>query len=193
MRKGLLLTFSMMIIAGMILAFQSVWALPTYTGEVVGVYRHYIDVKKEDGRVASFRVGWRTRYYPHRQPLYGETVRVEYAYRRGANVAYTVTILSAPPPPAPPSHPVPGPVIAPETRLTGAVTVTRTRVNIRSGPGKGYPIVTRVDAGQVLGLKGRTGSWYQVYLKDQKATGWIHSTMVRVDKLKTVPGKTKGA
>ncbi|MCP4665948.1 MAG: SH3 domain-containing protein [Deltaproteobacteria bacterium] len=148
--------------------------------------RRYLVVKRHDGHTATFRIGWRTRYYPDRRPRLGERVRVGYVYRKGENVGYTVTMLNSAR-----RYRDPAPVTVPETALSGQVTVMKKRVNIRTGPGRGYPVVTRVSTGQVLKLKGRIGSWYQVHVKGRKVTGWIYSNLVRVDRLERIQGGSK--
>ena len=53
-----------------------------------------MDVENEkDKALISFRIGRKTVYSPHRYPIPGERVKVEYLPHRGNFVAYTVTIL----------------------------------------------------------------------------------------------------
>jgi hypothetical protein len=53
-----------------------------------------MDVENEkDKALISFRIGRKTVYTPHRYPIPGERVKVEYLPHRGNFVAYTVTIL----------------------------------------------------------------------------------------------------
>jgi uncharacterized protein YgiM (DUF1202 family) len=185
MRKNLFI-FTLIVLLGLVVALQEAFAFRAFTGRVAGIDLRHLIVKRHDGYVATFRIGWRTRYYPNRRPLIGERVRVEYLYRRGENVGYTVTMLASVR-----RHPDPAPVPVPGSTLRGEVTVVKSRVNIRTGPGRGYPIATMVDKGQVLTLKGQTGSWYQVLVPHQQITGWIHSSLVRVEKLERVPQGTK--
>ena len=182
MRKNLFV-FALIILLGLAVCLQEVLALRAFTGRVTGIDRRHLVVKRHDGHAAAFRIGWRTRYYPNRRPLLGERVRVDYVYRRGENVGYAVTMIGSVR-----RHPDPAPVPVPETALSGQVIVMKTRVNIRTGPGRGYPIVTMVNTGKVLKLKGQIGSWYQVDVPDQHVTGWIHSSLVRVDRLERIQG-----
>lgn len=64
-------------------------------GTVLGMRaRIWLDVRSEkDKAVVNFRIGHKTVYTPHRYPLVGEKVKVEYLTERGVPVAYTVTIL----------------------------------------------------------------------------------------------------
>lgn len=180
MRKNLFI-FALIILLGLAVCLQEALALRSFTGRVTGIDRRHLVVQRYDGYRAAFRIGWRTRYYPKRSPMLGERIRVDYVYRRGENVCYSVTILRSvyrPPDPAP--------VPIPETALTGQATVMKSRVNIRSGPGRGYPIVTMVNIGQVLELRGQIGSWYQVYIPRQRTNGWIYARLVRVDRLERI-------
>lgn len=54
------------------------------------------------------------------------------------------------------------------------------RVNIRSGPGAGFPVVTVVSAGHQLVLLSRNAdnSWIQVQLYGSGATGWVNARYV---------------
>lgn len=56
------------------------------------------------------------------------------------------------------------------------VAVSVARLNVRQGPGTGYPIVTVAERGQVLQVTGDVGEW----LKVQNATlvGYVHSDFV---------------
>lgn len=56
-------------------------------------------------------------------------------------------------------------------------TVQGARVNIRSGPGTTYSVITVVSAGQRLKGLGKQGDWYQVELPDGRI-GWIFSSLV---------------
>ncbi|WP_377889629.1 LysM peptidoglycan-binding domain-containing protein [Alkalihalobacillus sp. R86527] len=56
--------------------------------------------------------------------------------------------------------------------------VTRTdRANIRTGPGKGYNIITQMRAGARLAVKGIRDSWYKVELYDG-TEGWVSDSIV---------------
>jgi hypothetical protein len=64
-------------------------------GKVLGIRaRLWLDVQSEkDKAIINFRIGHNTVYTPQRYPYVGEKVKVEYLTRRGAPMAYTVTIL----------------------------------------------------------------------------------------------------
>ena len=64
-------------------------------GKVLGIRaRLWLDVQSEkDKAIINFRIGHNTVYTPHRYPLVGEKVKVEYLTQRGVPVAYTVTML----------------------------------------------------------------------------------------------------
>lgn len=53
-------------------------------------------------------------------------------------------------------------------------------VNIRSGPGTGYQVVSRAGQGERFNLVGRADDWYQVVL-DNGRTGWVVSWLVDVN------------
>ncbi|MGB9630096.1 MAG: hypothetical protein ACPL6D_15685 [Thermodesulfobacteriota bacterium] len=56
--------------------------------------RRWMEVENEqDKSIVNFRIGRKTIYTPHRYPLPGERVKVEYLFHRGVPVAYRVTIL----------------------------------------------------------------------------------------------------
>jgi len=57
------------------------------------------------------------------------------------------------------------------------VTVSSQKANIRSGPGTNYTSVAQVDAGNVLGVLGDSGEWYEVLLP-QGGKGWISKGVV---------------
>ncbi|RLA84406.1 MAG: hypothetical protein DRG40_05840 [Deltaproteobacteria bacterium] len=96
-----------------------------------------------------------------------------------------VPTAAPPPPPAPaaPAPPAPAattPSAAPSYVAFPAAktfTVQGARVNIRSGPGTTYSVITVVSAGQRLKGLGKQGDWYQVELPDGRI-GWIFSSLV---------------
>ena len=184
---------------GLLLCLHDSLAFSVYTGKVVGVSRRQLQVQGADGSIAMFRVGWRTRYYPNRQPLLGENVKIEYMYDKGENVGYTVAILTGPPAPPPPASPPPPPaspppppatsgppppVVGPETAISGEIIVLRS-ANVRSGPASTYPIVAVAHKGRSLRLKGQSKGWYLVYLPERKRVGWVYSGLVRVVKIES--------
>lgn len=62
--------------------------------------------------------------------------------------------------------------------VTGTVTVTGSSVNIRSGPGTNFPVVTKVNKNATLTVKEQAFGWYKVVLPDGTTTGWIASWLV---------------
>lgn len=64
------------------------------------------------------------------------------------------------------------------TSVTGTVTVTGSVVNIRTGPGTNFPVVTKVNKGTTLTVKEQAFGWYKVVLPDGTTTGWIASWLV---------------
>lgn len=166
-------------------------AFQLHEGKVMGIepsrlVRHIIHVQGADGKEVAFLVGMRTKYIPKRMPLIGERVRVKYLYKKGWHIGYVVTIL-------PPGAPVPQPsqVLKPDIMLSGQLSVIKEQANFRSGPGAQYQIIAGVVKGQVLILKGQTKSWYYVVLPDRQVAGWVHSGLVKIDKME-VPPQTPG-
>ena len=51
------------------------------------------------------------------------------------------------------------------------------RVNIRSGPGTNYSILTTLSKGEEVKGLGKQGKWYQVQLSDGRV-GWVYATLV---------------
>ena len=64
------------------------------------------------------------------------------------------------------------------TSASGTVTVTGNTVNIRSGPGTNFPVVTKVNKNVTLTVKEQAFGWYKVVLADGTTTGWIASWLV---------------
>lgn len=58
------------------------------------------------------------------------------------------------------------------------VTVTGTSVNVRTGPGTNFPVVTKLNTGAQLTVKEQAFGWYKVVLPDGNTTGWIASWLV---------------
>lgn len=76
------------------------------------------------------------------------------------------------------------------TTISGTVTVTGNNVNVRTGPGTNFPVVTKVSKGTTMTVKDSAFGWYKVVLPDGNTTGWIASWLV--DTSGMVPSKTKG-
>lgn len=58
------------------------------------------------------------------------------------------------------------------TVVIGTATVTGNRVNVRTGPGTNFPVITQVNKGEMVTLRDQAFGWYKVTLKDG-TTGWI--------------------
>lgn len=72
------------------------------------------------------------------------------------------------------------PTAGQSTSASGKVMVTGNTVNIRSGPGTNFPVVTKVNKGTTLTLMEQAFGWYKVVLTDGSSTGWIASWLVQV-------------
>ncbi len=57
--------------------------------------------------------------------------------------------------------------------VSGTATVTGNRVNVRTGPGTNFPVITQVNAGDVVTLRDQAFGWNRVVLSDGTTTGWI--------------------
>lgn len=64
--------------------------------------------------------------------------------------------------------------------VSGTATVTGSRVNVRSGPGTNFPVVTQVNKGDTVTLKDQAFGWYKVVLADGATTGWIAGWLMNV-------------
>lgn len=77
-----------------------------------------------------------------------------------------------------------GPGITPTagttTTVSGTVTVTGNKVNVRTGPGTNFPVVTQVNKGAVVTLKDSAFGWYKVVLSDGSTTGWIAAWLLNL-------------
>lgn len=69
------------------------------------------------------------------------------------------------------------PTAGTKTVVSGTVTVAGNVVNIRTGPGTNFPVVTKVKKGDSLTIKEQAFGWYRVALKDG-TSGWIASWLV---------------
>ncbi|MDO4286596.1 MAG: SH3 domain-containing protein [Eubacteriales bacterium] len=78
---------------------------------------------------------------------------------------------------------------APATTSTSSTTVYSTlSLNVRSGPGTGYGIVTTMSKGQSATKIGVSGSWYQVKVNGK--TGYVSSKYVTTSKPSTSSSST---
>lgn len=87
-----------------------------------------------------------------------------------------------------------GPGVAPSTGMQpsagGTGTVQGNSVNVRTGPGTNFPVVTKVNTGDTVDIKDQAFGWYKVVLPDGATTGWIASWLV--DTGGTVPAAPQG-
>ncbi|BBB90314.1 MAG TPA: DUF3794 domain-containing protein [Methylomusa anaerophila] len=60
---------------------------------------------------------------------------------------------------------------------SGETTITGNVVNIRTGPGTNFPIVTKVNQGDTVVIRDQAFGWYNVVLYDG-TTGWVASWLV---------------
>ena len=74
--------------------------------------------------------------------------------------------------------------------VSGTATITGNSVNIRTGPGTNFPIVTKVNTGDIVTIKEQAFGWYKVVLPDGATTGWVASWLVNTGN--GVPAKPKG-
>ena len=72
---------------------------------------------------------------------------------------------------------------------SGTGTINGTNVNIRTGPGTNFPVLTKIDKGVVVTIKEQAFGWYKIVFADGK-TGWVASWLV--DTGNGVPAKPKG-
>jgi len=76
-----------------------------------------------------------------------------------------------------PSNVVVAPAVTPAAgtsmAVSGMSTVTANRVNVRTGPGTNFPVVTQVNKGDTVTLKDQAFGWNKVVLSDGNTTGWI--------------------
>jgi uncharacterized protein YgiM (DUF1202 family) len=66
----------------------------------------------------------------------------------------------------------------PAVRGFGIVETQRTRLNIRSGEGTNYRIVTKADKGEQVILLGKSDQWYHVLLQNG-TIGYAHSDFIK--------------
>jgi hypothetical protein len=89
---------------------------------------------------------------------------------------------------------VAGPGITPtagtDMGVSGTATITGTSVNIRTGPGTNFPIVTKVTQGSTVTIKEQAFGWYKIVLPDGATTGWVASWLVNTGS--GVPTAPKG-
>lgn len=77
------------------------------------------------------------------------------------------------------------------TTVGGVATITGSNVNVRTGPGTNFPVVTKVNKGETLTIKDDAFGWYKVVLSDGNTTGWVASWLVDTG-TGTTPAAPKG-
>ncbi|WP_378951176.1 SPOCS domain-containing protein [Pelosinus sp. sgz500959] len=61
--------------------------------------------------------------------------------------------------------------------ISGTGTINGTSVNIRTGPGTNFPIVTKVNKDTTVTIKEQAFGWYKIALSDG-TTGWVASWLI---------------
>jgi hypothetical protein len=79
------------------------------------------------------------------------------------------------------------PTTGTQVAVSGTTTVTGSVVNVRTGPGTNFPIVTKVNRGATVTLRDQAFGWYRVVLADGTTTGWIASWLLSVGGVPTTP------
>ncbi|EIW15889.1 MULTISPECIES: SPOCS domain-containing protein [Pelosinus] len=74
--------------------------------------------------------------------------------------------------------------------ISGTATITGNSVNIRTGPGTNFPVVTKVNTGERVTIKEQAFGWYKIVLSGG-TTGWVASWLVNTG-TGTVPTAPKG-
>ncbi|MBP2628332.1 MAG: hypothetical protein H6Q68_3043 [Firmicutes bacterium] len=85
---------------------------------------------------------------------------------------------------------VTGPGISPTAGtmmgVSGTATINGSSVNIRTGPGTNFPVVTKVNKGATVTIKEQAFGWYKVVLADGN-TGWVASWLVETAGVPSAP------
>lgn len=77
-----------------------------------------------------------------------------------------------------------GLAFAGDARAQGAVEVTASSLNVRSGPGTGNGVIGSAGAGQVYPVLARSGSWANIQFGGR--AGWAHSDYLRASTAQVV-------
>jgi hypothetical protein len=72
--------------------------------------------------------------------------------------------------------------IIPEEDTGPIMKVKGNVVNVRSGPGTNFPVVSKVNRGDVVRISDQAFGWYKVTLPDNITTGWIASWLLAAPK-----------
>lgn len=80
------------------------------------------------------------------------------------------------------------PTVGTQTVISGAATVTGDNVNVRTGPGTNFPVVTKINKGAGVTIKEQAFGWYKVVLANG-TMGWVASWLVNSGTTTTTPAK----
>jgi hypothetical protein len=74
--------------------------------------------------------------------------------------------------------------------ISGTATITANSVNIRTGPGTNFPVVTKLNKGDQVTIKDQAFGWYKVVMSGG-TTGWVASWLADTG-TGTMPSAPKG-
>jgi Tol biopolymer transport system component len=68
--------------------------------------------------------------------------------------------------------------------ITATVTLTDSRLNIRSGPGTGFGVVAKAEGGDVFQVTGRNraATWIEVALTEESGFGWVAAEFIELSR-----------
>lgn len=73
--------------------------------------------------------------------------------------------------------------VAENSRRAWDASISARILNVRAGPGRGYPIVSILRRGEKVRAFGEEGRWLHIReFSDDGATGWVHRSFVRLPK-----------
>ncbi|MFH1216221.1 MAG: DUF6515 family protein [Pseudomonadota bacterium] len=73
----------------------------------------------------------------------------------------------------------PNVIVEPEPQVYSSVQVVVNRLNVRSGPGQGHPVVFQLQGGTMLTVFGSAPGWYYVQLPNGQF-GWVMDRFTRM-------------
>lgn len=76
------------------------------------------------------------------------------------------------------------------TTVSGIAVVNGNNVNVRTGPGTNFPVISKLNKGESLTIKDEAFGWYKVVLPDGNTTGWVASWLLNTNG--TTPVAPKG-
>lgn len=77
------------------------------------------------------------------------------------------------------------------TAFADTAVVSTNVLNVRSGPGTGYSIITQVGSGQRLPVLEKSGDWYMVNLATGQK-GWLAGWLVKIEASQAQPAQSAG-